>query len=138
VLVIDGKTLETMIAANTEIAIRLIKKLALRLDAADEFVQILLTPDPEARVMLGLKRLADSLAQQMGRGTGDEVKTRLTPADLAGEVGVDVARVQEVLRRLRRLHIVGEAPDGTIVVEDVGRFLEFLEFLEVPRKSRGR
>ncbi|MGD0530099.1 MAG: Crp/Fnr family transcriptional regulator, partial [Polyangiaceae bacterium] len=60
-LVIDGKTLEAMISNNTEIALRLIKKLALRIDAADQFIQILLHPDPEARVMLGLQRLAESL-----------------------------------------------------------------------------
>src|SRR5512140_596305 len=34
-LVIDGKTLESMIAKNPEIAMRLVKKLAKRLDAAD-------------------------------------------------------------------------------------------------------
>src|SRR5215472_8252106 len=51
-LVIGARTLETMIAKNTEIALRLIKKLAKRLDSADEFIQLLLNPDPQARVML--------------------------------------------------------------------------------------
>src|SRR6266567_7373913 len=60
VLVIDGKTLETMIAKNTEIAMRLIKKLARRLDSADEMIEILLNPDPRARVLLGLKRHVES------------------------------------------------------------------------------
>jgi CRP-like cAMP-binding protein len=139
VLVIDPKTLETMIVRNGEIAFRLIKKLALRLDAADEFVQILLHPDPEARVLLGLRRLAETLTQQVGGGGADEeVQTRLTPADLGTEVGVNENHVNDVLRRLRRLRIVSAAADGTIVVADLGRFLEFLEFLDVPRKAKGR
>lgn len=137
VLVIDAPTLETMISRNSEIAFRLIKKLAMRLDAADEFVQILLNPDPEARVMLGLKRLAESMAD-VGEATEAGVALRLTAADLALEVGAEVAHVNDVLRRLSRLHIAGEAGDGTIVVADVGRLLEFLEFLDVPRRAGGR
>ncbi len=136
-LVIDGRTLETMIAKNSEIAFRLIKKLSMRLDAADEFVQILLNPDPEARVMLGLKRLAESLVAA-GEGGEDGVALGLTPADLAREVGTRVDHVHDVLRRLGRLHIAGEGSDGTVIVADVGRLLEFLEFLDVPRRAEGR
>jgi CRP-like cAMP-binding protein len=134
-LVIDGKTLETMIASNSEIALRLIKKLSLRLDAADEFVQILLNPDPEARVMLGLKRLAESLLAA-GEGSTDEgVALGMTPDDLAREVGAKPAHVTDVLRRLGKLHIAGVGVDGLVVVADVGRLLEFLEFLDVPRRT---
>ncbi len=146
VLVIDGKTLETMIASNTEIALRLIKKLAQRIDSADEFIQILLNPDPEARVMLGLKRLAESLIA-VGRGherpadedQGEavEVELRLLPDDVAREVGVEPVHVHDVLRRLGRLEITRAGDDGSVVVNDVGRLLEFLEFLDVPRKSEG-
>jgi len=138
VLVIDGRTLETMISKNSEIALRLIKKLAQRLAAADEFVQILLNPDPEARVMLGLRRLADSLLAA-GEGSEDAgVELGMTPEDLAREVGTKVVHVHDVLRRLGRLHIAGENVDGMVVVFDIGRLLEFLEFLDVPRKSEGR
>src|SRR5438445_12845057 len=62
-LVIDQKTLETMVAKNPEIAMRLIKKLAKRLDAADALVQILLNPDPRARVLLRLKRHAEPFGE---------------------------------------------------------------------------
>ena len=130
-LVIGAKTLETMISNNAEIAFRLIKKLALRLDAADELVQILLNPDPEARVMLGLKRHAESFGEETANG----IKVHVSAADLASEVGTEVERVHEVLRRLTRLRIAVEAEEGdAIVVADAGRLLEFLEFLEMPRK----
>src|SRR5215217_6867222 len=39
-LVIEAKTLESMVARNAEIALRLIKKLAKRLDSADTLVEI--------------------------------------------------------------------------------------------------
>ncbi len=132
VLVIDAKTLETMIAKNTEIAMRLIKKLARRLDAADEMIQILMTRDPRARVMLGLKRHAGAFGQTTEAG----VALHMSAADLAAEVGTAKADVEEVLGRLKRLHIADVDETG-IVIEDVGRLLEFLEFLEMPKKFEG-
>ena len=133
--VIDAKTLETMISNNSEIAFRLIKKLAKRLDAVDELVQILLNPDPEARVMLGLKRHAESFGEE---GESGEIVLHISAEELAMEVGAKPAHVHDVLRRLGRLHIAGVTQDETIMVADIGRLLEFLEFVDVPRKSVGR
>ena len=133
-LVFDGKTLETMIAKNTEIAVRLVKKLAARLDAADALVEILLHPDPRARVLMGLKRHAEAFGDTVEKGIELHVDART----LAHEVGVDVEQVEEVLTRLRRLRILSPAEKGadpaTLVVTDVARLHEFLEFLEMPRK----
>ncbi len=145
VLVIDGKTLEGMIARNSEIAFRLIKKLAERLEAAEELVQIVLNPDPEARVMLGLKRLAEALetAGDAGAGAGDgggevvRVDLRMTAVQLAAEVAVEPSHVDDVMRRLSRLRITGTSETGTLVVEDFVRLLEFLEFVDVPRRVGG-
>jgi CRP/FNR family cyclic AMP-dependent transcriptional regulator len=130
-LVIGARTLEAMIANNSEIALRLIKKLARRLDAADELVQILLNPDPEARVMLGLKRHAETFGEETDTG----INVHLSAEELASEVGTETSQVHDVLTRLTRLRIAAEeAEGGAIVVADVGRLLEFLEFLEMPRK----
>jgi CRP/FNR family transcriptional regulator, cyclic AMP receptor protein len=129
-LVIGAKTLEMMISNNAEIALRLIKKLARRLDSADELVRILMNPDPEARVMLGLKRQVETFGEETGTG----VKLRLSAEALAQEVGSDVEHVHDVLRRLTRLQIASQTEGGSaIVVADAGRLLEFLEFLEEPR-----
>ena len=130
-LVIGARTLETMVSSNTEIALRLIKKLSRRLDAADELIQILMNPDPEARVMLGLKRHAEAFGEETPTG----VKVHVSADDLAREVGAEVGHVHDVLARLQRLRIV-TAPEaeGQIVVADVPRLLEFLEFLEMPKK----
>ena len=133
-LVIDGKTLETMITKSPEIAMRLVKKLARRLDAADALVQILLNPDPRARVLLGLKRHAEINGEKTATG----VKVHVSPDDLAHEVGINVEDVTEVLLRRPRLRIASDekGPTGahTIVIADVGRLLEFLEFLEMPKR----
>lgn len=132
-LVIDAATLEQMVSNNAEIAVRLVKKLARRLDAADELIQILLHPDPNARVLHGLKRHAESF----GVSSEEGVKLRLSAAALAREVGVDSEQVADVLARLRRLRIAGGDDGGTILIVDPPRLLEFMEFLEMPRKFEG-
>lgn len=134
-LVIDAKTLETMISKNSEIALRLVKKLARRLDSADELIQLLLNPDPEARVMLGLKRHAEAFGEETATG----IKVHVSPEELAQEVGASVEQVDEVLARLTRLRIASPVDSkrgsrSEIVVADVVRLLEFLEFLEMPKK----
>ena len=131
-LVIEAKTLESMVARNAEIALRLIKKLAKRLDSADTLVEILMHRDPKARVMLALARHADAF----GEPTEEGIRIRTTPEDIAREVGVDCSVADEVMARLRRLRLVTEEP-GAVVVADVGRLRDFLEFLEMPQKFGG-
>lgn len=131
-LVIDAKTLESMIAKNSEIAMRLVKKLAARLDAADALVQILMHPDPKARVLLGLKRHAEAFGEQ----TDDGIALDIDPTALAREVGAEPGQVLEVLSRLQRLRIATEE-GATIIINDMGRLLEFLEFIEMPRRFEG-
>ena len=129
-LVIDAATLEQMVVSNAEIALRLVKKLARRLDSADEMIQILLNPDPKARVLHGLKRHAETVTHEAGPGVHVNVSTE----GLAREVGVESPQVHDVLSRLRRLRIAEEDDMGDIVVTDLPRLLEFMEFLEMPQK----
>ncbi len=131
-LVIEARTLESMVARNAEIALRLIKKLAKRLDSADTLVEILMHRDPKARVMLALARHADAF----GEPTTEGIRIRTTPEDIAREVGVDLSVAEEVMARLRRLRLVTEEP-GAVIVADVGRLQDFLEFLEMPQKFGG-
>jgi CRP-like cAMP-binding protein len=131
-LLIEAKTLEAMVAKNAEIALRLIKKLAKRLDSADALVEILMHKDPKARVMLALARHAE----QFGEPTEDGIRIRTTPDEIARDVGVDAGIVREVMMRLHRLRLATEEPSA-IVVADVDRLQDFLEFLEMPQKFVG-
>ncbi len=132
-LVIDAATLEQMIATSTEIAVRLVKKLARRLDSADEMIQMLLNPDPQARVLLALKRHAETFGEE----APDGVRLQASAADLAREVGAERAQVQDVIARLARMRVAAEDETGAIVVMDVTRLMEFMELLEMPRKFEG-
>ncbi|MCK6590361.1 MAG: Crp/Fnr family transcriptional regulator [Polyangiaceae bacterium] len=126
-LLIEKKTLEAMVAKSTEISLRLIKKLASRLDAANSLIEILMHTDPKARIMLALSRHAAAY----GERTEEGIRLRTTTADIASEVGVDEDVASDVIARLRRLRLVSDE-GGELVVADVGRLQEFLEFIESP------
>lgn len=127
VLVLGARTFEQMVVSNTEIAVRLIKKLARRLDSANELIEVLMHRDPKARVILGLSREAHFLGQKREDGS---VLVPLSVEELAEQVGLAATETREVIKRVERLGIVRIDGDG-IVVTDVDRLGEFYEFLEM-------
>jgi len=130
VLVLGARTFEQMVISNAEIAVRLIKKLARRLDSANELIEVLMHRDPKARVILGLSREAQFLGEAQPDGS---VRVPLGVDALAEQVGLGVPETHDVFKRLTRLGIA--RPDGNgIVVTDVARLEEFYEFLEMREK----
>lgn len=125
-LVLDPKTFEAMIKANTEIAVRMIKKLAKRLDDANAQIENLLLGDANSRVVHALLLQARSVAADE---TG-AVRIPLGTAELAQRTNVEDAKVLEVLERLERSRLV-LASEGGVVVPDPEKLVEFLEFLEM-------
>ncbi len=135
-LVIEGRTFEAMLRARPEIALRIIKSLALRLESANQQVELLLLPTPNHRVVQCLRQMADEQILLAGApvnaGTAIMVPTRVEI--IATRVGLPVHEVIEVVDRLRAARLVLLAEDAGIpgqgfIVPEVGRLLEFLEFL---------
>ncbi len=55
---------------------------------------------------------------------------------VAREVGVECEVADEVMARLRRLRLV-TVEEGVVIVADVARLQDFVEFLEMPQKFGG-
>ena len=137
-LVIAGNTFEAMLRARPEIAMRMIKALASRLENANQHIELLLLPTPNHRVVQCLRHMAEEQILLAGNvitaGTAILVPKRVE--DIAVRVGLPVHEVIDVVDRLRAARLVmlaqdaGIAGDGFIVPE-VGRLLEFLEFLNL-------
>jgi CRP-like cAMP-binding protein len=176
--VIDGTTFEAMLRARPEIALRMIKALATRLDGANHHVELLLLPTANHRVVQCLRHMAEEQLElavgQPGMSEasrprrkprspretilpvpanqatepaapvlqGTEVLVPRRASDIAARVGLSVDEVNEVLERLRAARLVlspsdaGLTGDGFIVPE-VGRLLEFLEFLNLKDRFGG-
>jgi CRP/FNR family transcriptional regulator, cyclic AMP receptor protein len=124
-LVVDAKTFEAMIRGNAEIAIRMIKKLAARVQDANEQIETLLFSDASTRVVHFLATAADKAP----RGpTGHRIV--VAPAELAGRAGVRPEQAEEILQKLLKARIV-EADATGVTVPDVAKVRHFLEFLQM-------
>lgn len=119
-LKVPGGKLQEMVAGTGEVAIRLIRHLAERLENANRFIDVLLEDDSTARVILAIQ---DTLDKADGSAAPD-----LTDADLALQLGVDKKDVRTGLRRLARVGIL-EVSSGYVLVKDGERLTEFLEFV---------
>ena len=124
-LVIDPKTFEAMIRGNAEIALRMIKKLADRLQEADHQIENLLMRDAGSRVVHWLLLQAERAAQ-----AGGAARVELSAPELASRVGVKQEQVDEVLMKLLKAKIIAVHPDA-MVIPDVAKLRQFLEFLQM-------
>jgi CRP/FNR family transcriptional regulator, cyclic AMP receptor protein len=137
-LVVHGRMFEAMLRARPEIALRIIKALALRLENANQHTELLLLPTPNHKVVQCLRHMAEEqlllAGAQVTPGTAILVPKRVE--DIAVRVGLPVAEVIDVVERLRATRLVLFAEDAGIdgdgfIVPEVGRLLEFLEFLNL-------
>ncbi len=128
-LVLDSGTFESMVRNNAEIALRIIRKMATRLQAANNQIDILLRTEPNHRVVFALRLQAE----RSGRREGPGIKVDWSPQTLAERVGLSVIEVEQVLERLATARLVTVVADGFIIPE-VGQLQDYLEFLDVKEK----
>jgi CRP-like cAMP-binding protein len=119
-LKVPADKLQEMIAGTGEVAIRLIRHLAERLEHANRFIDVLLEDDVTARVILAIQ---DVLEKAEGNAAPD-----ITDEDLALQLGVGKTEARAALRRLTRVGVL-EVSSGFVLVKDRDRLNEFLEFI---------
>ncbi len=119
-LKVPTEKLQEMILDAGEVAIRLIRHLAERLEKANRFIDILLEDDVTARVILEVQ---DMLQPANGSSAPD-----ITDSELALKLGIKRDEVRRALRRLTRVGVI-EVSGGFVLVRDHERLAEFLEFL---------
>ncbi len=124
-LVVGPKTFDTMIRGNVEIAVRMIKILAQRLQEADNQIENLLLKDYNSRVVYCLANLVPK-----GRAIAGGTLVAINAESLAQKVGLAPGLVGEVLGKLLKAKLIREH-EGGLLIHDANRLREFLEFLEM-------
>ncbi len=128
-LVIDPKTFEGMVRGNSEIAVRMIKKLAERLSEADAQIENLLLGDPSSRVVHQMVRIC----QSRGRATSEGIELDFSPKELAREIGVGEPAIRLVLFKLECAGLIQRSGDR-VTVYDMAPIKEFSRYLEMQWK----
>lgn len=130
-LVLDSKTFETMLVKNAEIAVRMILRMAQRLDEANRRIEILTHREPLTRLILALLGQADQLGAEQEDGG---VLVPLEREDLPKLAGLTEAEVNEVMSRLSRLGMLEDGDLG-IVIKDRARLTQFLDYRQGPAEN---
>jgi len=128
-IVLGPQTFEAMISSNTEIALKIIKKLASRLLEANEKMGILMLKDNMRRITHILMRVAES----SGLKEGNCITVNITPKELADEAGIDIHVVKDLVERLSQINII-TLEEKAIKIQGIQK-LKFLDYLEIEKKS---
>ena len=134
VIEIDANTLEAMVLGDPEIAVRLITRLARRVDSANDLIDLLLHGDPRVRVVLALARVAE----EFGQRRDDGVAVPATALELAHTAGVTEPDAAAVLRRLARVRMLSPLDDGSYLVPEVSRIHEFVSHLRAAQDASSK
>lgn len=124
-LVIDPKTFEAMIKGNTEIAVRMIKKLAQRLQETDDQIESMMIKDSASRVVHTLTRLADTQGEATPEGG---VKVSINIQGLAHKCGLELSQTEEVVGKIANAKLV-QVDAEAITVSSVDKLRKYLEYL---------
>lgn len=125
-LVIDGSTLEALVAGNAEIAVRMIKQLALRLHVTLDMLEVLGHRDGTARVVAALARYAE----RWGERTDEGIWVHRELSAIADRAAVRAHELGEIALGLERLKLVKLRQDG-ILVPDLARLYEVIQFADL-------
>jgi CRP-like cAMP-binding protein len=119
-LEIEPRVFETMVRANTEIAVRMIQRLAARLAAANHQIQTLLLKDHVSRVASHL--LFELRAQGLEYG-----KVAAARSALLEHTGLSEPELTDALTTLSRLGLVMVNAQGGLSIPDGMALANFLE-----------
>lgn len=127
-LVIDSRTFEAMVRGSADVAIRMIKKLAARLQEADDQISNLMHKDQASRVVHSILA-ACKKAPETERGLRVDVTIDALSARIGVELG-ELLTITDGLVNSGLLQIEGDA----MYVADIEKLREFLEFLAMKEK----
>ena len=120
-LVIDATQFEAMIRANGELSMRMMRKLAGRLNEAQFLVSALQMRNTIGRVMLHLKREIEN------SGTGKVS----VPSDLAKMLGLDDVELEDIMDRLVAQKLIKLSGDNVCEIVNNAEYSRYLNYLEL-------
>jgi CRP-like cAMP-binding protein len=115
-----------MIRGHGEIALRMIRTLADRLQHANEQIENLLLPDASMRVVHWLLVTSE---REVRSGSGGAPRV-IALDEVASRVGISATQAKDVVQRVARTRVI-QVSGGGVSVPDVERLRQFLAFLKM-------
>lgn len=131
ILVINNSTFDTMIRSNSEIALRIIRILAKRLEDADVQIANLMIKDSNQRVIVTLLKLAEG-----GTKIDTGIFLQLDVEKLTVTTGLEKNKVSEIVDRLNKNRLI-ELTNNGILVKNYDNLKKYLDYLVMKEQFEG-
>ena len=131
IMVINNSTFDTMMRSNAEIAIRIIRILAKRLEDADVQIANLMIKDSNQRVIVTLLKLSESGTKI---DTGIFLKTDVEK--LTVTTGLEKNKVSDIIERLAKNRLI-ELTNNGILIRNTDNLKKYLDYLVMKEQFEG-
>ena len=131
IMVINNSTFDTMMRSNAEIAIRIIRILAKRLEDADVQIANLMIKDSNQRIIVTLLKLSESGTKI---DTGIFLKTDVEK--LSVTTGLEKNKVNEIIEKLAKNRLI-ELTNNGILVRNADNLKKYLDYLVMKEQFEG-
>ncbi len=131
IMVINNSTFDTMMRSNAEIAIRIIRILAKRLEDADVQIANLMIKDSNQRIIVTLLKLSESGTKI---DTGIFLKTDVEK--LSVTTGLEKNKVNEIIEKLAKNRLI-ELTNNGILVRNTDNLKKYLDYLVMKEQFEG-
>jgi CRP/FNR family cyclic AMP-dependent transcriptional regulator len=128
--VIDPRALPRLLARDPAAAAGMVEQLVLRLQEAEDQIEIMMLSDTQSKVVAALLKLA-----QRSRGDGSAAFA-MSPMELSTRVGLDVDTVKRTVQQLREGQYIRVA-EGRLEVPDIEAMRRLYALLGVKDEIRG-
>jgi len=126
-MMVGPDAFDGLIAHHRDVTLRLVRRLAHRLEEANQDLTLPSYRGPSSRVARALKRFGCSI----GKRHEDHLRLEIGTAELGERIGVDAVQLGAVLSRFIEKGIVLDHCDEYVELDDPTRLDRSLEFLEL-------
>lgn len=134
-LALDRDTFQQVMAANPNVATRVIEEIVRRLRDAEEQVEILIVEDGRAKVLRALAKLAEHRARE-SNGQTQSIELDVSPLELAARVALDVELVRRTVQQLRDADYL-RIDNEKVIIVDLRSFVELEKLLALKGQIAG-
>lgn len=129
--VLDPKILPRHLARDPAAAARMFEQLVLRLQEAEDQIEIMMLSDTQSKVVAALLKLAQKV-----RSDGPSASFAMSPMELSTRVGLDVDTVKRTVQQLREGQYLRVA-EGRLEVPDIEALRRLYALLGLKDEIRG-
>jgi CRP/FNR family cyclic AMP-dependent transcriptional regulator len=129
--VLDPRILPRLLARDPRAAAAMVEQLVLRLQDAEDQIEIMMLSDTQSKVVAALIKLA-----QKARGPGDGATFAMSPMELSTRVGLDVDTVKRTVQQLRDGQYI-RVTEERLEVPDIDALRRLYSLLGVKDDIRG-